>query len=66
MNRRDEAVDFVRVHTAAYGYPPTFREVGAHVGVRSPSTAQELLRALRDEGRVAWEPRQPRTLRVVA
>ncbi|MEW6064260.1 MAG: transcriptional regulator [Bacillota bacterium] len=47
------------------GYPPTVREVGSRVGLRSSNTIYSRLARLRDQGLVHWQPTQSRTLRVI-
>ncbi len=54
----------IRELTREKGYPPSYRDIGKRVGV-SVARVGQLLPALRDAGRVAYEPRQPRTLRAL-
>ncbi len=53
---------FIRDFSRAYGYPPTVREIGDSVGVRSPSTVKFHLNNLRAAGVVQWEDGKPRSL----
>jgi len=50
--------------TERLGYPPTVREIGEAVGVKSSSTAMRTLEALRRKGLVEWAPDSPRTIRL--
>lgn len=51
--------------TKEKGYPPTIREIGDRVQLRSSSAPHRALRSLRAEGLVTWEEGSPRTLRIV-
>jgi repressor LexA len=55
-------VSYWREHT----YPPTTREIGAHMGFASTSTTHLHLRRLRETGRISFVPGQSRTIRVLA
>lgn len=48
------------------GYPPSIREIGEKVGLRSSSTVHARLSRLKDQGKIQWEPSHVRTLRVVS
>ena len=62
---REPIVEFIAQFHAEHGFAPTFREVGKGVGLTSSSTIHHHLKALADEGRIAYNPEVPRTLRVV-
>ena len=38
--KQQRIYDFIRTFTRRQGYPPTLRELGQAVGVRSPSTVK--------------------------
>ena len=44
------------------GYPPTVREIGQHVGVRSPSTVKYHLDHLRQAGLLQWDGGKTRSI----
>jgi repressor LexA len=58
-------LDFIRSHTDAKGYPPSTREMAAEMGFKSVESIHRLLQRLRDAGKVEWEARKARTLRVL-
>lgn len=58
-------MDFLRSYTDQHGYPPSTREMTSALGFRSVESIHRLLRTLREDGRVTWEPRKARTLRIV-
>lgn len=49
-----------------HGHPPTIRELGDALGVRSTNAVADHLRALRKKGLVFWQPTKGRTLAVTA
>ncbi|RAX21183.1 MULTISPECIES: transcriptional repressor LexA [unclassified Actinomyces] len=51
---------------AAHGYPPSMREIGARVGLTSPSSVKHQLDKLERLGLVRRDPNRPRALEVVA
>lgn len=61
----DRLVGFLKSYTAEKGYPPSTREMAEALGFRSVESIHRLLRTLREDGRVTWEPRKARTLKVV-
>lgn len=61
----EQIVDAIRVFWENNGYAPTVREVGAAVGIKSPSTIKYRFEQLREKGLVAYNDRIPRTIRVI-
>lgn len=49
---------------AAQGYAPTVRDIMTGRGSASTDPVASMLRRLRDQGYVTWEPRTNRTLRL--
>lgn len=62
----DEQILIAIKELSERGYPPSVRELGKAVGLRSSSSIQNRLLKLRDQGKIQWEPTQPRTIRVVS
>ncbi|MEG6615416.1 hypothetical protein V6C27_03090 [Peptococcaceae bacterium 1198_IL3148] len=62
----DEQIINAIIELSGKGYPPSIREIGKLVGLRSSSTIHARLAKLRKAGIVEWEQGQPRTLRVVS
>lgn len=48
--RQTMVLDFVRRHLEEHGYPPTLREIGKHMGIRSTNGVNDHLRALERKG----------------
>lgn len=46
------------------GYPPTVREVGKALGIKSSSTVAGMLQRLQRHGLIEWAPESPRTIRL--
>lgn len=63
--RQREVVCAIDTLTAQQGYPPTWRELMAALGLRSANTINGHLHSLRVKGAVTWRPEGRRTLRVV-
>ena len=51
--KQQQIYDYIRVFTAEYGYPPSVREIGQAVGLKSPSTVHFHLRGLEQAGAIA-------------
>lgn len=59
-------LDYIDEYVREEGYPPTFREIGAAVGVRSSSTIHHMIGRLVQNGRVTMVGGKSRTLRLVS
>lgn len=60
--RQREIYDFIVAYARRHGYPPTVREIGAEVGLASPSTVHVHLAKLEQAGYVRRDPSKPRAL----
>lgn len=65
-DRQARILDFVRGYLAANGYPPTLREIGAHMGIRSTNGVNDHQRALERKGHIERLPMLSRGIRLVA
>lgn len=65
LSKQDLLLEFLRSYTERRGYPPSTREMTEALGFRSVESIHRLLRTLREDGKVTWEPRKARTLRIV-
>lgn len=54
-DRQQRILDFIRAHLEENGYPPTFREIAANVGLKSPSSVDHQLKRLRELGVLQYE-----------
>lgn len=63
--RQMDIVLAIRNHRHVKGYPPTFRELAALVGISRVTTVQHV-KALIKKGIIRKQPHQARTLEVVA
>jgi repressor LexA len=63
--RQQQIFDFIQRHQAADGMAPTFREIAAHFGFRSPRAASDHVDALRKKGFVQGTAGLARSLRIV-
>lgn len=66
LSKRQRAIyDFICSYTDEHGYPPSVREIGAAVGLASPSTVHMHLKVLEEMGLINRDPKKPRTIEVV-
>ena len=63
--RQQEIYDFIVAYARKHGYPPTVREIGARVGLASPSTVHVHLAKLEQAGYLRRDPTKPRALELV-
>ena len=54
-DRQQRILDFIRAHLDENGYPPSFREIGVNVGLKSPSSVDHQLKRLREMGYLQYE-----------
>lgn len=64
--RQRQVLSFVERSIDEWGYPPTMREIGLHMGIRSTNGVNDHLKALERKGYVVREDLKSRTLRPVA
>lgn len=66
LGKRQLAIyDFIRSYSDEHGYPPSVREIGAAVGLASPSTVHMHLKVLEEQGLIRRDSKKPRTIEVV-
>ncbi|MCY4085380.1 MAG: transcriptional repressor LexA [Actinomycetia bacterium] len=63
--RQRDIYDFIVRYARRHGYPPTVREIGAEVGLTSPSTVHAHLAKLEKGGYLRRNPTKPRALELV-
>ena len=63
-DRQQEVLVALQASTAANGYPPTVRELGAALGLSATASVHEHLRALQRKGWVVRQAGSPRTTRL--
>ena len=62
--RQREVYEHLAVAIALHGYPPTLREISEALGI-NVSAVHQHMQALRRKGYVIWNPKMPRTIRIV-
>ena len=65
-DRQRMVLEFIRDHIASKGYPPTVREIGAHMGIRSTNGVADHLRALERKGYLTKGDMHARSLRIIS
>jgi repressor LexA len=63
--RQEQTLDFIRHSIEDRGYPPTLREIGEHMGIRSTNGVNDHLRALERKGYLTREDMKSRALKLV-
>ena len=66
LSKRQMAIyEYICSYTRERGYPPSVREIGAAVGLASPSTVHMHLKVLQERGLIKRDSKKPRTIEVV-
>ena len=63
--RQKAVLEYISDSIDSRGYPPTLREIGNHLGIRSTNGVNDHLRALERKGYLTREDMKSRTLRLV-
>jgi repressor LexA len=63
--RQSQTLEFIRQSINERGYPPTLREIGEHMGIRSTNGVNDHLRALERKGYLRREDMKSRALKLV-
>jgi repressor LexA len=64
--RQKEVLDFLIEHVRSKGYPPTVREIGAHLGISGPKGAKKFLDILERKGHIRRLSRSSRAIEVIS
>ncbi len=64
-NRQLDVLDFIKRFIASEGHSPTVREIAAGLALKSPSTAQEHLKALVQNGMITMDKQKSRTIELL-
>jgi len=63
--RQEQTLSFIRNSIQERGYPPTLREIGEHMGIKSTNGVNDHLRALERKGYLRREDMKSRALKLV-
>jgi repressor LexA len=63
-DRQRSILEFIEAQMRDRGYPPSVREIGAEVGLTSPSTVHSHLATLQRHGYLERDPSKPRAIQV--
>ena len=61
--RQQQVYDFINDQIHEHGYPPTIREIGEYLGIRSTNGVADHLKALKRKGYLMQQDLKSRTLR---
>lgn len=64
-NKQQEIYEYIKNQIKEKGYPPSVREIGAAVGLRSTSTVHGHLERLEKKGLIKRDATKPRTIEVI-
>ena len=66
LNKREsEILNFIKSETSRKGYPPSVREIGMAVGLKSSSTVHGYLNSLEEKGYIRRNPSKPRAIEIL-
>lgn len=65
-SRQRRILDVIQRSVAERGYPPSVREIGEAVGLKSPSSVHSQMNTLEDRGFIRRDPTHPRAIEVLA
>ena len=63
--REQAIIDFIKSNIKAKGYPPSVREIGSSVGLKSSSTVHSYLKRMEEKGIIRRDPTKPRAVEVL-
>ncbi|GFP27081.1 transcriptional repressor LexA [Candidatus Hakubella thermalkaliphila] len=63
--RQREVLEFIEQLVAQRGYPPSVREIGEHIGLRSSATVHSHLNSLEQRGYIRRDPTKPRAIEIL-
>lgn len=63
--RQMQILEVIRNGVRTRGFPPSIREIGAHIGVASSSTVHNHLRQLEEKGYIRRDPSRSRSIEIV-
>jgi len=63
--RQRQVLEFIRARIRERGYPPSVREIGAALGLRSSSTVHGHLSRLEEKGYIRRDPTKPRAIELL-
>lgn len=64
-DRQQRVLQFIEMQIKKHGYPPTIREIGKHLGIKSTNGVNDHLNALERKGYVKRQEHKSRTLALV-
>lgn len=62
--REKEILEFIKRSIYEHGYPPSVREIGVGVGLKSSSTVHGYLNSMEDKGWIRRNPSTPRAIEI--
>ena len=66
MQRQESIYNFIKAFMRNHSYPPTVREIGTAVGLKSSSTVQKYLTCMEERGVIERDRMKPRSIEIPA
>ena len=63
--RQKSIFNYIKQEIASKGYPPSVREIGKAVGLKSPASVHSHLKTLEEKGYLRRDPEKPRAIEVL-
>ena len=63
--KQKEILTFIKETILANGYPPTVRDIGEAVHLRSPSSVHSHLTTMEEKGYIRRDPTKPRAIEIL-
>ena len=63
--RQQQILELIQKRVAEQGYPPSVREIGEYLGLRSPASVHRHLKGLEDAGHIRRDSTKPRAIVVL-
>jgi repressor LexA len=64
-SREADIINFIKKNIRAKGYPPSVREIGSAIGLKSSSTVHSYLKRLEEKGYLRRDPAKPRAVELI-
>lgn len=63
--REEEILTIIQTYWKRYNYSPTIREIARKASVTSTSTILHYLNKLQEQGRIDWQEKKPRAIKII-
>ena len=64
-DREQKILDYMKEYLAKWGYPPTVRDIGSALGIKSTSTVHKAIASLEEKGCIKKQAGKRRALDII-